>query len=113
LALFSTCFELIQVIRDRESDEAIGVSTTAVALGEARTRLVLRVAMLVAAAYAIVLLERLIGAGLLIAPLLPSGSDPERYWNRVRLVFGLTWLAIVVSIAVTGESHGLLPALAR
>jgi 4-hydroxybenzoate polyprenyltransferase len=111
LALFSTCFELIQVIRDRASDQAIGVTTTAVWLGEARTWLLLRVAMLLAAAYAIAFLHRFVGIGLLFAPLLSTGTDPERYWNRVRLVFGVVWLAIVLLIAFSGASYGALTVL--
>jgi 4-hydroxybenzoate polyprenyltransferase len=108
LALFSTCFELIQVLRDRESDAELGITTTAVRLGAERTLNVLRVAMLFAAGYAILILHRYLGIALLIAPLVPASGDPQRYWNRVRLVFGLSWLAIIASIALQGTSSGVL-----
>jgi 4-hydroxybenzoate polyprenyltransferase len=108
LALFSTCFELIQVLRDRESDAELGITTTAVRLGAERTLNVLRVTMLFAAGYAVLILHRYLGIALLIAPLLPASGDPQRYWNRVRLVFGLSWLAIIASIALQGTSSGVL-----
>jgi 4-hydroxybenzoate polyprenyltransferase len=106
LALFSACFELIQVLRDRESDAELGITTTAVRFGAERTLSVLRITMVVAAIYAILTLHRFIGIALLIAPLLPATGDRERYWNRVRLVFGLSWLAIIASIALEGGSSG-------
>jgi 4-hydroxybenzoate polyprenyltransferase len=113
LALFSTCFELIQVLRDRESDAALGIRTTAVRFGRERTLLALRAAMLVSALYAIGVLHRFVGIALLLAPLLPAAGDPERYWNRVRLAFGLTWLALVSIIALDGRAHGALLSLSR
>jgi 4-hydroxybenzoate polyprenyltransferase len=112
LALFSACFELIQVLRDREPDLALGIQTTAVRLGPRRTLLVLRIAMLASAAYAIALLHRTIGIALLVAILIPLGADTERYWHRVRLVFGLVWLALVAWVATTGATSGALGALA-
>jgi 4-hydroxybenzoate polyprenyltransferase len=113
LALFSTCFELIQVLRDRPGDAALDIRTTAVHFGPERTLLALRVVMLLSALYAIVVLHRFIAVALLLAPLLPGRGDPERYWNRVRVVFGLTWLALLVAIAVSGSSHGALLSLSR
>jgi 4-hydroxybenzoate polyprenyltransferase len=106
LALFSGCFELIQVLRDREADAAFGVRTTAVALGSERTLLLLRFAMLLSAAYAVALLHRFFGVALLAALALPAGVDVERYWHRVRFVFGLVWLALIAGIALDGASAG-------
>jgi 4-hydroxybenzoate polyprenyltransferase len=106
LALFSACFELIQVLRDREADSALGVRTTAVALGPARTLFILRIAMLLSAAYAVALLHRFIGVALLAALALPFGVEIERFWHRVRVVFGLVWLALIAWIASTGTSSG-------
>ena len=106
LGLFSGCFELIQVLRDRAEDAEAGVSTTAVRLGEQSTLLLLRGLMLVAAAFASLALHRWAGAVIAVAVLLPYGADARRYWNRVRVVFGCAWLAIVVLAVETGALSG-------
>lgn len=113
LGLFSTCFETIQVLRDRDEDAADSVKTTAVVLGARATLWLGRGAMLLAAGYAVLLVHRWIGLGLLLAPLVPIRGDADAsafasYWNRIRLVFGLTWLAIIASVFFSGSSFGWL-----
>ncbi len=108
LGLFSACFELIQVMRDQEEDRALGIETTAVRLGSARTLVVARVMMLLSAAYAILVLQRWFGLLLLVAPLIPVGSDVSRYWNRIRMTLGVVWLATLVWVFFTGSSLGWL-----
>ncbi|MBI3203344.1 MAG: UbiA prenyltransferase family protein [Myxococcales bacterium] len=108
LGLFSGAFELIQVLRDRQEDAESGVVTTAVKLGEARTLLLLRLWMGLSAAFATLTLHRFVGPVLALSLLLPYGqSGAKTYWNRVRLVFGLAWLAIIVAMVLSGHSHGL------
>jgi 4-hydroxybenzoate polyprenyltransferase len=108
LGVFSACFELIQVLRDREEDERNGVFTTAVRLGEARTLAFLRLMMVASALYASLTLNRFVGPVLVFAVLVPFDSaHADRYWNRVRLVFGLAWLGIVSWVAASGNANGL------
>lgn len=108
LGLFSGAFELIQVLRDRQEDAESGVVTTAVKLGEARTLLLLRLWMGLSAAFATLTLHRFVGPVLALALLLPYGqSGAKTYWNRVRVVFGLAWLAIIVAMVLSGRGHGL------
>lgn len=109
LGLFSGAFELIQVLRDRQEDADNGVVTTAVRLGERATLLSLRVWMLAAAAFATLFLHRFVGPALALAVLVPYGqSGAKTYWNRVRLVFGLVWLGIIVTTLLSGRSDGVL-----
>jgi 4-hydroxybenzoate polyprenyltransferase len=109
LGLFSGCFELIQVLRDREEDSKTGVRTTAVALGERGTLWFLRGLMLIAAVFATSLLGRYSGPVILLAALLPHDpNDVKRYWNWVRLVFGVAWLGIIVGIVLGGAPSGIL-----
>ncbi len=109
LGLFSTCFELIQVLRDHDDDARVGVQTTAVRLGPERTRAALLLFLMVAAAYAVLVLHRFIGLGLLVAPLIPfDAKNVGRYWTRVRLVLGLSWLAILAWVFLHGRTFGLL-----
>jgi len=55
-----------------------------------------------------------VGLALLIAPFLPLRKDrADAYWNQVRLVQGLVWLAMVAWIAWQGESNGLVAMVSR
>lgn len=107
LALFSTCFESIQVLRDRAEDSAAGVRTTAVVLGERATSWLVRVAAVGAALYAWALLDSRLGPLLALAALLPwDAAAPSRYWDRVRLLFGVVWIGILFFIWWSGAAHG-------
>ncbi len=110
LGAFSACFELIQVLRDRGEDERQGIFTTAVRLGEKPTLALLRFSMVASAVYATLTLNRFVGPVLAVAVLVPFDRErPARYWNQVRVVFGLGWLGIVAWVTWTGHAHGLLP----
>lgn len=93
LALFSGVFESIQVLRDREGDAKIGVRTTAVVLGEGKTKALARVIMLLSAGYAAYMFHPLLAVGPMIAAALPVGADLTRYWHRVRFILGPTLVA--------------------
>ncbi len=109
LALFSACFESIQVIRDHDEDVSSGVRTTAVRLGVNRTKFLLRVFMILAAGYAILVLNKWLGLALLVTLFLPLKEEKaDVYWNQVRFVMGIVWLAIIGWIYWHGSSSGLL-----
>ncbi len=108
LALFSTCFELLQVLRDRETDAAAGTRTTAVLLGASGTERMFRSAALLSAIYGLVFVHSTFALLLLLGAAVPIRSNPERGWNLVRLVFGLAWLAFVSTLWLTGRTAGVL-----
>ncbi|MDD5305821.1 MAG: UbiA family prenyltransferase [Deltaproteobacteria bacterium] len=109
LGLSSAVFESIQVIRDYDEDARSGVRTTAVRLGERGTLLLIRALMVTGAVYATCLLSRWLGPLLLAALFIRLKTGrADRYWNQVRLMLGLGWLAIVGRIFWTGSSDGLL-----
>ena len=94
LALFSGVFESIQVLRDREVDMQAGIRTTAVALGAARTRVLVRLLLVSAAIYTAAAFHPVLAALPLMAVALPIPSqDLGAYWNRVRMLLGLTFVA--------------------
>ena len=114
LALFSACFETIQVMRDHDEDAAAGTRTTAVLLGTGRTLVLERILMVLSAAYAIALVNRWVGLALLVAPVLPFARGQEDgYWNRVRMVQGLAWLAMVGWVVWSGSTMGLVASIER
>lgn len=109
LALFSACFESIQVIRDHDEDVASGVRTTAVRLGVPATKVLLRVLMVSSAAYAALLIHRWIGLLLLVSLVLPLKQERAGvYWNRQRAIMGVVWLALVAWLWLYGETDGWL-----
>lgn len=95
LALLCMVTEAVQVLRDEPSDRAANVRTTAVALGPGATAVIARGLIVASAVYAAVLLHP-IGAVLALGALVPF--DPARAnasWDRLRALFGLTWLALL------------------
>ena len=83
-------------------------------LGIPATRIILRVFMVAVAAYAVLVLHRWIGVALLAALLVPlDPSRADRYWNHIRLIMGLGWLAILGWVYWTGAADGLLGAIDR
>ena len=114
LALFSACFESIQVIRDHDEDVTSGVRTTAVRLGVPATRILLRAFMVLSAAYATLLIHRWIGLALLLALVLPLHKErADVFWNRQRAIMGVVWLALIGWVFLFGETHGWLFAVDR
>jgi 4-hydroxybenzoate polyprenyltransferase len=110
LAILCTVTEAVQVIRDEASDREAGVRTTAVVLGVAATSWIARVLIVSAAAYACLLLHRFAGALLLLALPTPLGpSRITRSWDVLRVVFGVTWLALLALFFRAGRLDGALP----
>jgi 4-hydroxybenzoate polyprenyltransferase len=109
LGLFSGVFETIQVMRDADEDREEGVRTTGVVLGKARSLILARVQMVFCSLYALLVLQpwaAAVSAGALLIPF--SESDIERYWTRVKLVYGVAWLVICAWVWWYGGRAGLL-----
>ena len=109
LGLFSSAFESIQVIRDEAHDRELGLTTTGVALGPRRTLLLARSLLVVCALYAAAVLLPLAGLLMALAPLLPlRHGDTVAYWNRIKAICGLAWLAICTRAYLLQASSGIL-----
>ena len=109
LGLFSGVFETIQVMRDADEDREEGVRTTGVVLGKARSLTLARVQMVFCSLYALLVLQpwaAAVSAGALIVPF--SETSIERYWTRVKLVYGIAWLVICAWVWWYGGRAGLL-----
>ena len=108
LGLFSSVFESMQVVRDRQRDAAQGIRTTAVVLGATRTLLQVRSLLVVCALYTAAVLHPAIGALPLAAALLPLGEgSAARDWNRIKALCGLSFLASCALIWSDGSTEGL------
>lgn len=95
LGLLCMVTEAVQVLRDEPSDRAAHVRTTAVVLGPRATAGIARALLVTAAVYAAVLLHP-VGAAFALGALVPFDPDhANRSWDRLRALFGLTWLALL------------------
>jgi 4-hydroxybenzoate polyprenyltransferase len=109
LGLFSGVFETIQVMRDADEDREEGVRTTGVVLGKARSLTLARVQMVFCSLYALLVLQpwaAAVSAAALVVPF--SEASIERYWTRVKLVYGIAWLVICAWVWWYGGRAGLL-----
>jgi 4-hydroxybenzoate polyprenyltransferase len=109
LGFFSGVFETIQVLRDADEDAQEGVRTTAVVLGKPRSLLLARVLMLTCTLYAALFMQpwaALISLAALAIPFTPANI--ERYWTRVKLTYGVSWLVICAWVFWYGQRAGLL-----
>lgn len=109
LGLFSGVFETIQVMRDADEDAEEGVRTTGVVLGKARSLTLARVQMVFCSLYALLMLQpwaAAVSAAALVVPF--SETQIERYWTRVKLVYGVAWLVICAWVFWYGSLAGML-----
>jgi 4-hydroxybenzoate polyprenyltransferase len=114
LGLFSGVFEGIQVIRDHDADAATGVRTTAVALGVARTLVLVRVMLGVSAVYGALVVSPWLAALPALAILVPlDRGDVTRTWNRVRGVLGVAFLGAVGWVWWSGGTAGMVVRVGR
>ncbi|HEX3597621.1 MAG TPA: UbiA family prenyltransferase [Polyangiaceae bacterium] len=113
LGLFSGVFESIQVMRDAEADaEEADVRTTGVVLGVRRTLMLARALMIVCSVYAALVMNPIAAAVSVGALLVPfTANDIAKYWTRVKLAYGVTWLIVCGFVFLQQRSSGLVWAI--
>lgn len=111
LGLYSSCFEMIQTMRDVNEDSRACIKTTAVFLGPKRSKLLLSILMLSASIYCYLFINKIlsiISMFAIIIPLPENSTNPDsmqKYWNKIKAIYGLLWLAIIITVW-----HGRAPA---
>lgn len=97
LSILCAVTEVVQVVRDCSSDRRAGLRTTGVVLGIGPTVWIGRGLILVAAVYTFLMLNPIVAVALLPALLVPlDESNAIRAWDRLRIIFGLAWLALLI-----------------
>lgn len=97
LAILCAVTEVVQVVRDFSSDRRAGLRTTAVVLGISPTVWIGRGLILMATAFTFLMLNQIVAVALLPALLVPlDESNAVRAWDRLRIIFGLAWLALLI-----------------
>lgn len=108
LGLYAGVFECLQVLRDAPEDAAQGVQTTAVALGHERTVKLARAIMATASAWTLGVLgiaPAALSAYSIVVPVEPG--EASRAWTRVKVIYGVAWLAICAIAWHYGRSAGM------
>jgi 4-hydroxybenzoate polyprenyltransferase len=114
LGLFSGVFETIQVVRDADEDAAAGVRTTGVVLGAKRALWLARGFMVTATLYALLFIHPIAAAVSAVALAVPSSKQRvERYWTRVKLIYGIAFLIMCGFAYFDGQGSGLLLSISR
>jgi 4-hydroxybenzoate polyprenyltransferase len=114
LGLFSGVFEAIQVMRDADEDAVQGLRTTGTVLGKKRTLRLAKTLMVVVSVYALLVMHPLAAVLSLPALFIPfDDKQIERYWTRVKMVYGLAWLLICAWVFFYGTTSGVLYAFPR
>lgn len=99
LGLLCAAFEVIQVVRDEPGDRETKIVTTAVLLGSRGAAWLFRAIVAGTAAYGLLVVGAPVSLVLLVAvalPLTPERAD--RTWDLCRILFGLTWVAILALV---------------
>lgn len=97
LGVICASFEVIQVIRDAPGDAEAGVTTTAVLLGARGAAWLFRGIVVLGAAYGLWVIGTPLTLALLPAAVFPlSPERASRTWDWCRILFGLTWLGLLV-----------------
>lgn len=108
LGLFAGVFECLQVLRDAPEDEVQGVRTTAVELGHERTVKLARGIMAAASAWSLAVLGIAPAAMSAYAIVVPvERGEASRAWTRVKVIYGIAWLAICAIGWHYGRSAGM------
>lgn len=109
LAILCAVTEVVQVVRDLPSDREAGLRTTAVVLGIGPTVAIGRVLMLAATIYTYLMLNQIVAVGFLLAMLVPLDQpDATRSWDRLRVIFGIVWLVLLIGYRFDIGSGGWL-----
>ncbi|MBW2494407.1 MAG: UbiA family prenyltransferase [Deltaproteobacteria bacterium] len=99
LAILCAVTESVQVLRDVSSDRRAGLRTTAVVLGVGTTVWISRGLIVAAAGYTFLMLDSIVAWALLPALIVPlDESTAVRSWDRFRLIFGGSWIALLISL---------------
>ncbi|MEW6443651.1 MAG: UbiA family prenyltransferase [bacterium] len=103
IGIFAACFEVVQCVKDFDSDRASGLRTTPVVLGIPKAFLIARSLYVLSAIYTVLVLGQIQGAALLLPILFSTKQKAESYWLKLRLVFGAVWLLIMARLFFGGQ----------
>lgn len=98
IGIFTASFEVVQCIKDYESDKRYNLRTTPIVIGIPRAFLLARVLYLLGMLYTVFVLGELQGVLLLIPVFFDTEQKMDTYWMKLRVTYGIVWLTIMARL---------------
>ncbi len=98
IGIFTASFEVVQCVKDYESDKQYNLRTTPIVIGIPNSFRLLRALYVLAACYTVFVLHQVQGLLLLIPIFFNTEQKMETYWMKLRIVFGIVWLTIMARL---------------
>ncbi len=98
IGIFTASFEIVQCIKDYESDKQYDLKTTPIVIGIPKAILLARAMYVIAAAYTVFLLGEIQGVLLLLPLFFNANQKMDSYWMKLRVVYGIVWITIMVRL---------------
>ncbi len=98
IGIFTASFEVVQCIKDYDSDKKYDLRTTPIVIGIPRSFLLARALYLLAALYTVFVLGEVQGVFLVVPVFFGTEQKMDAYWMKLRVVYGIVWLTIMVRL---------------
>ena len=98
LGIFTASFEVVQSIKDYDSDKKYDLRTTPIVIGIPKAFLLVRALYVLATAYTMFVLGEVQGILLLVPLLFRTDQRIDVYWTKLRVVYGIVWITIMVRL---------------
>lgn len=98
IGIFTASFEIVQCIKDYDSDKQYQLRTTPIVIGIPRSFLLARTLYLLAAFYTVFVLGEIQGVLLVVPAFFGTEQKMDTYWMKLRVVYGIVWLTIMVRL---------------
>ena len=99
IGIFTASFEVVQCIKDYESDKRCNLRTTPIVIGIPRAFLLARTLFVLAALYTVFVLGEIQGILLVVPVFFSTEQKMDTYWMKLRVTYGIVWLTIMVRLA--------------
>jgi 4-hydroxybenzoate polyprenyltransferase len=98
IGIFTASFEVVQCIKDFESDKQYDLRTTPIVIGIPKAFLLARSMYVLATVYTVFVLGEIQGILLLVPVFFSTDQDMDAYWMKLRVVYGIVWITIMARL---------------
>jgi 4-hydroxybenzoate polyprenyltransferase len=98
IGVFTASFEVVQCIKDYDSDKKYDLRTTPIVIGIPRAFMLARAMYVLATVYAVFVLGEIQGVVLLVPLFFSTDQKMDAYWMKLRVVYGIVWITIMVRL---------------
>jgi 4-hydroxybenzoate polyprenyltransferase len=98
IGLFTASFEVVQCIKDYDSDKQYDLRTTPIVIGIPKAFLLARSMYVLAMIYTVFVLGETQGILLLVPMFFRTDQKMDTYWMKLRVVYGIVWITIMARL---------------